>query len=128
MDRANMSEPSAFTKVLRSFRCAGAGVAHTLRTQRNAQIETFVAACVLIAAAVLKVERWEWVVLILTIGLVLAMEILNTAVESAINFLSPDQHQWAKWAKDAAAGAVLIVAIAAVGVGVVIFLPHLIRR
>lgn len=111
--------------LIRSFGYAFAGLWHLVRTQRNAQIHCLVGACALALGAVLRIARWEWVALLLTIALVLAAEGVNTAVEAAVDLTTTAQHPLAKVAKDVAAGTVLLCAIASVAVGCIIFLPHL---
>ena len=87
-----------------------------------------------IPAAVILVGIWlhlpprDWAVLALTIGVVLAVEVGNTAIEALVDLASPDTHPLAKVAKDAAAGAVLILALAAVVVGLTILGPPLWAR
>lgn len=85
------------------------------------------AAVVLLLGYYLKVRDWEWVALILTIILVLTAEMLNTALEVVVNFYSPRYHPLARVAKDVAAGAVLLTAVGAVIIGLLIFLPKLLR-
>lgn len=112
--------------LIRSFGYAFAGVWYLLRTQRNAQIHCLVGLCALALGAVLRIERWEWLGLALIITIVLAAEGVNTAVEAAVDLAAGGAHHpLAKVAKDVAAGAVLLCAIAAVVVGCIIFLPHL---
>jgi diacylglycerol kinase (ATP) len=74
---------------------------------------------------VLGIERWEWLILVLTIGLVLAAEGINTAIESTVDIATSTYHPLARVAKDVAAGTVLLCAIAAVVVGCLVFVPHL---
>jgi diacylglycerol kinase len=69
----------------------------------------------------------EWVMVILTIGIVLAAEAFNTAIEQIANFIQPDQDKRIEYIKDMAAGGVLITAIAAFIVGLIIFLPKFIN-
>jgi diacylglycerol kinase (ATP) len=111
--------------LLKSFRYAFHGVWYFLSTQRNAQIHMLVAACALALAAVLGLARWEWLALVLMITLVLAAEAMNTAIEAAVDVATSTYDPLARVAKDVAAGAVLLCAIAAVIVGCLIFLPHL---
>ncbi len=73
----------------------------------------------------LRIERDEWLALVLTIALVLAAEGVNTAVEAVVDLASPVYHPLAKVAKDVAAGTVLLTAIASVIVGLILFLPRL---
>lgn len=110
--------------LLMAFVYAGAGIRHFLR-QRNARIHLLAAVGVVAVAAWLGVSRVEWAALILCIGMVIAAEAFNSAIEAMVDLLSPDIHPSAKTAKDVAAGAVLIAAIAAAVVGVLILGPPL---
>ncbi len=113
------------SSLIAAFRYAFAGLWYLLRTQRNAQIHCLVAACAIALGAVLGLERWEWLVLVLTIALVLAAEGVNTAVEAAVDVATSTYHPLARIAKDVGAGTVLLCAIASVIVGCLIFIPHL---
>jgi diacylglycerol kinase len=112
---------------LQSFRYAAEGIVYTLRTQRNARVHTLITLLVVLAALYFRVSAVEWAILILTIGFVFSAEMLNTVAELAVNLLVQRYHPLAKVAKDAGAGAVLVAAIAAVGVGIAIFGPRLVR-
>ena len=68
-----------------------------------------------------RLTRGEWAALLLTLALVIGAEALNTAVEQAVDLASPASHPKARAAKDAAAGAVLVCAVAAVGVAAALF-------
>lgn len=111
--------------LIAAFRFAFAGLWYLLRTQRNAQIHCLIGACAVALGATLRIARWEWLALVLTIALVLAAEGLNTAIEAAVDLASPGLHPLAKVAKDVAAGTVLLCALAAVVAGCIIFIPHL---
>jgi diacylglycerol kinase (ATP) len=108
-----------------SFKNAFLGIWYLFTTQRNAQIHLLISACVVALGTVLGIARWEWLVLVLTIGLVLAAEGINTAIEAAVDVATSGYHPRARVAKDVAAGAVVICAITAVIVGCLVFLPHL---
>ncbi len=111
--------------LLASFRYAGAGLRYLFLSQRNARIHLAVALLALLLAAILQLSRIEWAILTLTIGLVLVTEAINTAIEAIVDLITPDYHPLAKVAKDVAAGAVWLMAIAAVIIGVLLFLPRL---
>ena len=113
------------SNIFDSFRYAFAGVAHAFRTQRNMKVHAAIAAAVCVAGVAFGVSHVEWAVLALTIGLVVQVEIMNTAVEAVVNKASPEAHPLARVAKDCAAGAVVVSAITAVIVGVIIFLPRI---
>jgi diacylglycerol kinase len=84
-------------------------------------------AIVVIAGAVLRLDAGEWLWLFSAIAAVWATELLNTGIERAVDLASPDDHELAKIAKDAAAGAVLVASLYAAAVGVVVLGPPLWR-
>ena len=106
---------------LRSFRFAFAGIGYVLRSQRNARVHLVAAGLVIVAGLAFRVSSPEWAVLALTIGLVLSAEMINTVAELAVDLLTQRYHPMAKVAKDVGAGAVLVAALAAVGVGIAVF-------
>ena len=107
--------------IIESFNFAFEGIIHVLRTQRNMRIHFAVAALVLIAALVSGVDKLELIALLLAIAFVLIAEMLNTAVEAAIDVATTSFDPMAKLAKDIAAGAVLIATAVAVAVGYLVF-------
>jgi diacylglycerol kinase (ATP) len=114
--------------LLHSFNLAFEGVIHVLRTQRNMRIHFMIAAGVLIAALAVGVERLELIALLLSIAFVLIAEMINTAVEAAIDVATTAFDPLAKLAKDIAAGAVLIATVNAVAVGYLIFSERIVNR
>lgn len=110
---------------LRSFVFAFDGIAHVVRTQRNMRVHLLVAALVTLLGVWVRLSPTEWAICALTMGVVFAAEILNTVIESLVDLASPDHHDLAKIAKDAAAGAVLVLAFFATLVGIFILLPKL---
>lgn len=85
-----------------------------------------IAALVVVALGfAFDVTKTEWGLLIGCMGLVITAEIMNTAIETVVNLVSPHYHQLAGKAKDLAAGAVLVAAITAAIIGTIIFLPYL---
>lgn len=108
-----------------SFRAALSGAVVTLRTQPNAWIELTAAAVVIVAGWWFGIAPIEWAVIALTLGLVLALESINTAIEAAIDLVSPDHHPLAKIAKDAAAGALIFAVLGSLGVAVAVFGPRI---
>lgn len=105
----------------KAFVYAWQGIVHTVKTQRNFRFH--IAAMVYVTAFSLFYEltKGEYVLLLLTFSSVISAELMNTAIEAAVDLCSPEQHRLAKIAKDAAAGAVLVTAIFAVAVGVLLF-------
>lgn len=111
--------------VIKGFGYALEGIVDLVRMQRNAQIHVFVIVVLVVASIAWRLSALEWMILVLTMGLVLSMEAINTAVEAVVDLASPDYHLLAKRAKDVAAGGVLITAIAAVIVALIMFGPRL---
>ena len=120
-------EKSAWSIVKRaqSFAHAARGIRLFFATTPNAWIHTFIAGVVVVAGFYFQVSFSEWLVLVLTMGFVLVIEILNTAVEIDMNLTSPDFHPYARDTKDVAAGAVLVAAFISIIVGLIIFLPKI---
>lgn len=110
---------------LRSLRHALTGLAEAVRSQRNARIQLVIGVLAAIAGVVVGLDAMRWAILILTMGLVLALEVMNTAVEAAVDLTTAEIHPLARQAKDAAAGAVLCAAVTAFLVGVCLFGPPL---
>lgn len=108
-------------KTLDSFNNAINGIIDTVRTERNMRIHLIAALGVLIACFCFDVSKVEFLILTLTISMVIAAELVNTAIEAAIDMTTNYYHPLAKVAKNAAAGAVLITAINALVVGYIIF-------
>ncbi|NJK35389.1 MAG: diacylglycerol kinase family protein [Oscillatoriales cyanobacterium SM2_2_1] len=110
----------------KSFYYAGQGVLYALITQRNFRIHLAIG-CVAISLSIYeRLAAVELAVVLVMIGLVLAMELINTSLESVVDLtVGQDYHVLAKIAKDCAAGAVLIMAIASVSVAGLLLLPPL---
>jgi len=114
--------------VLESFNFAVEGVIHVLRTQRNLRIHFAVAFVVLVIALVINVTKVDLIALLISITFVLIAEMLNSAIEAAIDIATTSFDPNAKIAKDIAAGAVLIASVNAVVVGYIVFAGKLADR
>ena len=112
-------------KRLLSFQNAYRGIKFVFVTQHNAWIHSAATFLVIIMGLILGVSMIEWCILVITIGIVIALEVLNTAVEELVNHVSPQFDKKAGLVKDIAAGAVLVSAIAAVIIGIMIFVPKI---
>ncbi len=107
--------------LLDSFNYAFEGIIHVLRTQRNMRIHFVVAVLVLGAAVATGVSKLELIALLLSIAFVLIAEMMNTAIEGAVDVSTTSFDPNAKLAKDIAAGSVLIASVNAVAVGYLVF-------
>ncbi|MFB2119191.1 diacylglycerol kinase family protein [Parapedobacter sp. 2B3] len=101
------------------------GMLAAYRTERNLRVHAALAVVAIALGGWLGLDRWEWCWIALCITLVVMAELVNTAIETCVDLVSPTEHPLAKKAKDAAAGAVLVTAFFAVMVGGIIFLPKL---
>ena len=126
MTTTNRQQKSSFRKRLRSFRYAFAGVGLLLREEPNARIHVTITVLVLVAGIVLRVSPVEWGVLVVCIGMVLAAEAFNSAIERVADYLTTERDDRIRDIKDLAAGAVLLCAIAAAIVGLIVFVPHIV--
>ena len=109
-----------------SFKYAWYGISYAFQTQRNFRIDVVLGSLALGLGVFLHLRLVELAVILLTSGLVLALELLNTAIESVVDLtVKQSYHELAKIAKDCAAGAVLVSALAAVLVAGVLLLPPL---
>lgn len=112
-----------------SFKYAWTGIVYAFFTQRNFRIHTLVGSVAIAASLYLHLSRVEIAIIGLTIGAVLTMELLNTAIESVVDLtVKQTYHELAKTAKDCAAGAVLVSALAAVLVAGSLLFPPLLER
>lgn len=108
-------------KLLDSFNYAINGILYALRTQRNMKIHFGIALIVLISSLLYDISKEEMIALTICIAMVIAAELVNTAIESAVDLSNNHYHPLVKIAKDTAAGAVLVTAINAIFVGYVVF-------
>jgi len=114
------------TNLLVSFKYAWQGVAYAFRTQRNFRIHVVVGSLAVSLAIALSLTPVETAVIILTCGVVLTMELINTALESVVDLaVEQTYHELAKIAKDCAAAAVLISAFISLSVAACLLLPPL---
>ena len=114
-------------KRLASFKYAFSGLGSLIKHEHNARLHLLVAFLVIAMGFVLSISRFEWLVLVLIIAIVFITEILNSAIESLADFVSPQYSEIIKRVKDYCAAAVLIAAITSVVVGLIIFLPKVIQ-
>lgn len=115
------------TGFVESVRHAIHGICYTTDKEKNFRVEIMFAIIVTIASFVLKVSLIEWAILVLVIGMVLSLEMINTAIERCVDLVTKEYRDLAKFAKDVAAGAVLIMSLFSVIIGIIIFLPKILE-
>ncbi len=119
-----MHKHSGTGKDIAGFGHAARGIREAAASQRNFRFHLFATALVVVAGIVIGISPTEWAVLMLAAGMVLAAECFNTAVEYLTDLVSPQYHELARKTKDLAAGAVLLVAVAAAAAGLLVFGPR----
>jgi diacylglycerol kinase len=109
-----------------SFAHAWRGIGIVFRTQPNARIQLFLFNISVVFGFMLRISTVEWLFLLVTSSIVIALETLNTAFEIDIDLTSPEYHPYAKDTKDVAAGAVLIATLLSLSVACIIFIPKIV--
>ncbi len=102
-----------------------AGIDYAIDHERNVKIEILFGIMVSIAGFLFHISIFEWLIILLTIAMVITLEFVNTAIERVVDLVTTDYKELAKAAKDVAAGAVLVMSLFSVIIGIVIFLPKI---
>ena len=108
-----------------SFKYAYEGLVAALKEEPNLKLHFLAGALVIILGLYLNISKSDWLILIILIGFVIAVELTNTAIEAVVDGLTKEHHPAAKIAKDISAGAVLVSSITAAVAGIIIFLPYI---
>ncbi|HET7657957.1 MAG TPA: diacylglycerol kinase family protein [Bacillales bacterium] len=114
-----------FSHWLTCFGFAITGFFHAVRTERNMKVHLAASVIVMILMFVFHLGYMEKIILFIVIGIVLSLELVNTAIEHTVNLITEEQHPLAKLAKDTAAAAVLLFSAIAVVIAILIFLHHI---
>ena len=123
----NQAKRFSICQRTKSIALALKGILYAFKTQHNIWIHIFVMVFVITAGFIFRLNLIEWGLIVFAIGIVLVSELINTAIESLVDFISPNYNKNVGLIKDVAAGAVLISAITSVVIGLIIFLPKIIR-
>ena len=114
---------SFFTGRLKSVTFAFKGAVKLITTEHSVMVQSSIGIVMVVAGFYFEISREEWMFQILAIGLVLAVEGLNTAVEKIADFIHPEYHERIGFVKDIAAGAVFFAAMTAITIGLFIYVP-----
>jgi len=112
---------------LKSMGFAVKGAYKLITTEHSVMAQSSLAVLMIIAGFYFHIDRYEWMMQVLAFGLVLSIEGLNTAVEKIADFIHPEFHDRIGFIKDIAAGAVLFAAMAAIAIGMLIYIPKFIQ-
>ena len=114
-------------KRLKSFTFALNGMKILISEEHNARIHFVSAICVIMAGVIFKISAIEWIIILFAIGLVITLEIVNSSIENMADFISHEKHASIKKVKDLSAAAVLVCSLTALAIGLIIFLPKVLR-
>ncbi|MDF2854394.1 MAG: diacylglycerol kinase [Neobacillus sp.] len=114
-------------QIVNSFSFAVNGIKTAILSERNMRIHMIISILVIGCSFFFSISYVEWIIVILTIGGMIALELVNTAIERVVDLITKEYHPLAEQAKDIAAGAVFVYAITAVIIGIIIFLPKIIN-
>jgi len=120
----------AFTpdnNILRSFKAAFRGLFLVIRYERNAGFHFLAVVSVTLAGFIFKINSTHWIILLLLFAIVISAEMLNSAIEKLADIAEPDFNNKVKDLKDIAAGAVLWTSIVSVIIGIIIFVPYILK-
>ncbi len=120
------SDKESPISIWRAFSCAMAGILYALRTQRNFKVHFTFAVLAIALGLLLQIPQWSWLAVVVCIFAVFSLEVMNTAVESIVDMVSPEWNELAMRAKDCAAGSVYVAAIGSLVVAAIVYLPPLI--
>lgn len=112
---------------LQSLSCAAKGIVTSLKTERNFRFDCVMALFAAVCSFIFSLDKWEKCVVFCLCALVLVSEEINTAIESAVDLAEPKFNPLAGRAKDISAAAPLIASLAALFIGLYIFVPHIIE-
>ena len=111
--------------LFRSFKYAFKGILKAIREERNLKVQLFIALVVIYSGFYFQLSDTEWMVILLCMGMVIGLELINSAIESLVDLVSPEWNSLAGKAKDIAAGAVLFVSIISLVVGILVFRKYI---
>lgn len=114
-------------RLIKSFGYAKEGIKYTILYEQNFLIHIIIALLVLICGFLFKITLLEWVLLVIAIALVLVSELINSSVEAITDLITLEENKLAKIAKDTASGAVFVMAMLSILIGLIIFVPYLLK-
>jgi len=123
----NMDSQDKHPPIWKTFYYAAAGILTAIRNERNLKFHVVSSIVVLVLSCIFSVTKLEWLIILFAIGGMIALELMNTAIERVVDLVTTEFHPLAKQAKDIAAGAVLVYAILSVIAGIIIFLPYILN-
>lgn len=127
MESREKFKKRGFKRLFCSFKYTIDGLKYAYKYEQNFMVHFIITVLVIIFGIYFKIEMYEWLTIMILLGLVLAAELINTAFEATLDFISPTVHPLAKIAKDTAAAAVLVLASISFVSGLIIFIPKIVE-
>ena len=116
-----------FARFLRSWSYSFDGLKYAYRYEQSMLIHVFVTIAVIVVNILLKVSGMHWLITIMAIGMVLAAELINTAIEAVVDMVTLEIHPLAKIAKDCGSAATFVLSVMAAVIGCVVYIPYIIE-
>lgn len=116
-----------FGRLRNSFKYSMAGLRYAYKNEQSMTIHVIVTATVVVLGLLFKITLTEWMICLFLIGIIMATELINTALEAVVDMYTQDYHPLAKVAKDTASAAVFVFSIVSFVVGMLIFVPYVIK-
>lgn len=110
--------------LLKKFGYAIAGLTAAWRAEQSLRIQLAIAVVVILSGLAVGLSRLEWLFIVVAVGAVLSLELVNSGIEKTLNLVHPGPHEGVRYVKDVMAAAVLLGALAAMAVGLLVFVPH----
>lgn len=117
-----------FKRLLKSFKYAFKGLRRTFREEQNLRVQTIAGSLALFLGWLFQISRFDWIMLIFVVSLVILMELANSAVERVTDVLKPRISTYVKEIKDIMAAVVMLASLVSVIVGILIFWPYIMER
>ena len=112
-------------RFFKSFKYSIEGLKYAYKYEQSMLIHVIATICVLLANILFQVSGIEWLITLLAIGMVLSAELINSAIEAAVDLVTLEEHPLAKIAKDCSSAATFVLACMAALIGIVIYVPYI---
>ena len=116
-----------FKRFAKSFGYSLDGLKYAYKYEQSMLIHVIATIAVIIANLLFRVTGMEWLITLLAIGMVLAAELINTAIEAVVDMVTEEIHPLAKVAKDCGSAATFVLSVMAAAIGFVVYIPHILE-
>ncbi len=117
----------SFKRFLNSIKYSLEGLSYGYRNEQSLILHGFCTILAVILGLIFHITFWEWAVIIISLVIVLAVELLNTAIEATVDLITKEIHPLAKIAKDCGSAAAFVSSLVAVIIGLFVFVPYIIK-